>query len=90
MGLIASLIAQTHLPNRSNHVFGADLLALGVSFGREFLVENHLGDAAAIAHVKKDEVAVVAATVNPAHQNHAFASMSGTKFPAQMRPFKIP
>jgi len=65
------------------------MLALGVAFGRELLVENDLGDASAVAEIEEDEVAVVAAPVDPAHQHHLLAGVSGAQCAAEMRAFKI-
>jgi len=54
----------------------------------QLLVEHDLGDAGAVAEVEKDEVAVIAAAVHPAHQNHLLAGVGGAQFAAKMRPFE--
>ena len=87
---MASFVAQTQLTNGGDDVLGADLLALGVALGSELLVEHDLSDAGAVAHVEKDEVAVVAAAVDPAHDNHLLAGVSGAKFSAQMCALESP
>jgi hypothetical protein len=53
------------------------------------MIENNLDDAAAVAQVQKDEVAMVAAAVNPAHQHHLLTGVSGAQFTAQMCTLKI-
>ena len=60
-----------------------------MALGRQLLVEHDLGDAGAVAEIEKDEVAVVAAAVDPAHQNHLLAGVGGAQVAAKMRPFKI-
>jgi hypothetical protein len=65
------------------------MLALGVAVGDQFLVQHNLTDAGAIAQIEKDQIAVIAAAVHPAHQNNSFSSVSGAKIAAVMRPFEI-
>ena len=55
------------------------MLGLGVAFGREVLVQDNLRYAGAVAQVEKDEVAVIAAAVDPAHQHHVLAGIAGAK-----------
>jgi hypothetical protein len=59
-----------------------------MAIGHELLIEHHLRDAGAVAHIEKDEVAVIAAAVHPAHQHHRLAGVGGTQFAAEMRPFE--
>ena len=40
-----------------------------------FFVEDDLGDAGAVAEVEEDEIAVVAAAVDPAHERYGFAGV---------------
>ena len=82
-------VAQADLADGGDDVLGPHLLALGVAVGRELFVENDLGDAGAVAQVEEDEIAVVAAAVDPAHQDHLFAGVGGAQFAAEMRPFEI-
>jgi hypothetical protein len=56
---------------------------------RELLIKNDLTDAAAIAEIEEDEVAVIAVPVDPAGQNHRFARIGGAQRAAEMRPFEI-
>ena len=89
LGIDGVGVAQAHLAHGGDNVLGADLFALQVAFGRQLLVEDDLGDAGAVAEVEEDEVAVVAAAVDPAHQNHLLAGVGGAQVAAQMRPFEI-
>jgi hypothetical protein len=61
-----------------------------MTVGREFLVKDDLRNAGAIAKVEKDQVAVVAAPVDPAHENHLLTSVGGAQVAAEMRSFEIP
>ena len=60
-----------------------------MAVGREFFVENDLCDAGAVAQVEKDEIAVVAAAVDPAHQDDLLAGVGGAQCAAEMRPFEV-
>jgi hypothetical protein len=54
----------------------------GVGFGVggcDLLVDHDLGDAGAIAQIEEDETAVVAAAVDPAHENDILARVFGAK-----------
>jgi hypothetical protein len=55
----------------------------------QLFVEHDLGYAGAVAQIEKDEVAMVAAPVNPAHQNHLLPGAGGAQVAAKMRSFKI-
>ena len=67
LGINSVLVAQANLAHGGHNVLGPHLLALGMAVGNKFLVENHLGNTCAVAQVKEDEIAVVAAAVHPAH-----------------------
>ena len=82
LGIDGVRVAQAHLAHRGDHVLRPHLLALGVALGREFLVEHHLGNAAAVAQVEEDQVAVVAPPVHPAHHHHGLAGVGGAQFAA--------
>ena len=66
-------------------VLGAGGFGLGVGFGGGFLVEDDLGDAGAVAEVEEDEVAVVAAAVDPAHEDYVLAGCSCAEFATHVR-----
>ncbi len=48
------------------------------------LVDDDLGDAGAVAEVEEDEVAVVAAAVDPAHEDDGFARVCCAKVAAHV------
>jgi hypothetical protein len=60
------------------------MLGLGVAFGGEVFIEHHLRDPGAVAQVEEDEVAVIAAAIDPAHEDYIFAGVGGAKLPAGM------
>ena len=88
LGVDGVLIAQAHLAHGGDNVLGADLLALQVAVGRELLIEHNLRDAGAVAQVKKDQVAVVAAAVDPAHENNLLSGVGGAQIAAEMGTFE--
>jgi len=53
---------------------------------RDLFVEHHLSDAGAVAHVEKDQVAMVTPPVHPAHQDYVLASLFHTEIAAAVRP----
>ena len=66
-------------------VLGARGFGLGVGFGGDFLIEDNLGDAGAIAEIEEDEVAVVAAAVDPTHEGDGLAGVGAAEFAAGVR-----
>jgi hypothetical protein len=58
-----------------------------VGLGRGFLIQHHLQDAGAVAQVEKDEIAVVAAPVDPAHDDHVVAGIGCAKVSAHVGAF---
>jgi hypothetical protein len=54
--------------------------------GRDFLVEHNLRNPRPVAHVEKDQVAVIAPPVHPAHQNYAPSGLFDTEIAAAVRP----
>ena len=81
-------IAEAHLPNGGDDVLGADLFTFQVAFRSQFLVEDDLGDAGAIAEVEEDEVAVVAAAIDPAHEDDLLAGVGGAEVAAHVGAFE--
>jgi hypothetical protein len=57
--------------------FAAGLLGFRVGFGLRFLVENDLDDAGAVADIEEEQVAEVAATMHPAHDDGVVAGVGG-------------
>ena len=66
-------------------VLGASHLRFQMGQRRDLLVEHHLGDAGAVAEVEEDEVAVVAAAVDPTHKGDGLAGVGGAEFAAGVR-----
>ena len=52
--------------------------------GIGFVVENNLGDAGAVTQIDKNDVAEIAAAVNPAHERDGFAGIGSAEFSATM------
>ncbi len=88
LGLMASGARRRTLPTAATTYSGRTMLALRVAFGREFLVEHHLADAGAVAQIEEDQVAVVAAAVDPAHHDNVLAGVGGAQFAAAVGAFK--
>ena len=86
---MASAVAQAHLAHGGNDVLRPDHFALGVARRDQFPVQHNLADAGAVAQIEKDQVAVIAAAVDPAHEDHGLPSVRGAKIAARMRPFEI-
>ena len=66
-------------------VLGTGGFGLGVGCGRDFFVEHDLRDAGAIAEVEEDEIAVVAAAIDPAHEGDGLAGVGAAEFAAGVR-----
>ena len=84
LGLIALGVALTQLALRGHDILRTHVLGLRVTIGREVLIEDNLGDAGAVAEIEEDEVAVIAAAIDPAHQDDIFAGIAGAKLTAGM------
>ncbi len=87
LGVDGVFVAQADFADGGDDILGADLLALGVALGDELLVEHDLGDAGAVAEVEEDEVAVVAAAIDPAHEDNLLACVSGAQIAAEVGAF---
>jgi hypothetical protein len=53
-----------------------------MAFGGQLFIEHDLADAGAVAEIEKDEVAVVAAAVDPAHEDDLLAGVGGAQVTA--------
>ena len=85
VGVAEAFAALADLALYGDDVLGARGFGLGVGRGAGFLVEDDLGDAGAVAHVEEDEVAVVAAAVDPAHEDYVLASLFHAQIAAHVR-----
>ncbi len=72
----------THAALNGDDVLRARCLGLGVGLARNLLVGDDLGDSCAVAQIQKDEVPVVAAPVDPAHQDHILSILLHTELAA--------
>jgi hypothetical protein len=72
------------LAGDGDDVLGARGFGLGVGERGGFFVEDDLGDAGAVAEVEEDEVAVVAAAVDPAHEGNGLAGIGGAQVAAHL------
>lgn len=66
-------------PLHGDHVLVVQSLGPAVGLGVVLGVEDHLGDAVAVAQVHEDDAAVVAALGHPAHEGDALANMLGAQ-----------
>ena len=82
LGLMASLSRSRTLPTAATTYSGRTCSPLSVALRRQLFIEHHLGNAAAVAHIEEDQVAVIAAAVHPAHEHHVFAGVGGAQFAA--------
>jgi hypothetical protein len=73
----------------SDHVFGAKLFGALMDFFGDTGLKNDLGDAIAVAKVGKNDSAVVAATMDPAHEESALAGVGGAKLSAGVGAAKV-
>ena len=73
-----------------DHVLRPRRLTLGMGFARDLFVQHYLGNAGAVAHIQKDQVAVVAPPVHPSHQNNVLAILLYAELSAHLRPLQIP
>ena len=71
-----------------DHELGPAAGSDGVGVGRVGRVHDDLGEPVAVAHVEEDELAVIAATVNPAGQANRAALVDGAKGAAGVRPVR--
>ena len=67
----------------------AQRLGLLVNGRVAFLAEDHLRDARAVAHIDEDQVAEVAAAVDPSHEDGFLASVGGAQGAAHVSSSKI-
>src|SRR5208337_269185 len=77
-------IAALDLSYGRDHELVAQGFRLFVHGGIEFVVEDHLGYAGAVAQVDEDDLAEVAAAVDPSHEHNFLACIGESKLPAHM------
>ena len=67
-----------------DHEFVAQRFRFFVYGGVQFVVEHHLGHAGAVAQIDEDDLAQVAAAVDPSHEHNFFAGIGEPKSSAHM------
>jgi hypothetical protein len=85
LGIDGVFGAQAHLADGGNDILRADGFTLEVAFGCELFIQDNLRDAGAVAEVEEDQVAVVTAAVDPAHEDDVLTGICGSEIAAQMR-----
>jgi hypothetical protein len=60
-----------------------------VGCGLRFFVEDHLDDAGAVADVEEEQIAEVAAAMDPAHYDGRFAGVGGAEGAAVVGAFQV-
>jgi len=69
----------TTVPSTRDDEFAAHVLGFGVRFALRFLVENDLDDAGAVADVKEEQIAEVAAAMDPTHDGGVAVGVGGAE-----------
>jgi hypothetical protein len=70
-------LALNDLPFDGYYEFAAGLFGFGVGLRLRFFVEHDLDDAGAVADVEEEQVAEVAAAMDPAHYDGVGAGVGG-------------
>jgi hypothetical protein len=60
-----------------------------MAVGSQFFIEHDLRNACAVAQVEEDQIAVIAAAIDPAHHDHRLTSVGGAQLTAEMCSFEI-
>ncbi len=84
LGFSSPAARRRTLPLTATTNSGRAASALAMRVAGELLIEHDLGDAGAVAEVEEDEVAVVAAAVDPAHEDDVFAGLFGAEISAHV------
>src|SRR5579872_1436950 len=79
LGVDRVSIAEAHFADSGDDIFRADLLAFDVAIGGDLFIKDNLGDAASVAEVEEDEVTVVAAAIDPAHEDNGLTCLGGAQ-----------
>src|SRR5580692_7631397 len=83
------LLALNYFAFDGDDEFAAHLFGLGMRFRLRFFVEDHLYDAGAIAHVEEEEIAKVAAAMDPAENNDVLIRVGSTERAAVVSAFQV-
>ena len=85
VGVVEACAAAADVAFDGDDVLGAGGVGLVVRAGQTFFVDDDLGDAGAVAEVEEDEAAVVAAAVDPAHEDDVLPRVFGAEFATHVR-----
>ena len=83
------LLPLNHFAFNGDDEFAAHLFGLGMRLGLRLLVENNLYDASAIAHVEEEEIAKIAAAMDPAENNDVLIGVGSTERAAVVSAFQV-
>ena len=89
LGLMASLARRRSLPTAAMTYSGRICSPLAWPSGTSSLSRTTWANTGAVAEVEEDEVAVVAAAVDPTHEDYGFSGVGGAQLSAHMSTFKI-
>jgi hypothetical protein len=70
LGIDGRSIPAPDVPNRGDDILRTNGFGTRCRVSRNFSIEHHLRDAGAVAQIEKKKIAVVAAPVDPAHQDY--------------------
>ncbi len=82
-------IAALDLADSRDDEFVAQGFGFFMNGGIQFVIEYDLGNASAVAQVNEDDLAEVAAAVDPSHEHNLFACIGEPKRSAHMSSFEI-
>src|SRR5208337_5684963 len=82
-------VAQLDMADGSHHKFGAHRGCFVVHLRAGVGGDDHLGDAAAVAQVEKNEIAEIAALVHPSHERNFGTGVGGAQFATHMSTFQV-
>ncbi len=83
------LLPANHFAFDSHDEFRTQLFGFFVRFGMQLFVEHNLRQSRAVAQVNEDQLAQIAAAMNPAHQDHIFISVRRAQVAAVVGAFQI-
>src|SRR5439155_3360650 len=87
--ILETFVAHADLSADCNHKFRSQRFGLAVQFSIVFGVEDDLSDAFAVAQIDKNELAVIAPAIDPAHHHDLLSLVSGRQFSAHVSSLKF-
>ena len=80
-------ITQFHVSDHRKNKFRANGVGFVMNFGAGVGGDDDLGDAAAVAQIEEDNVAEIAAAIDPPHEHNFRAGVGGAQLATHMSPF---